>query len=466
MPNFYALIEQSARTNSSRLAIGWPSVADLTFTQLAQRVNALRQQLASQGVRPGGVCLLAIPVSTSAIVTLLALLAEGAVVLLPPAGVGLGQWNRIRKDCQVRTIVTDQRPPWQLRILGIFSRVKLVRIASHATASTSNAPRPVPETQSALITFSSGSTGRPRPIHRSHGVLTHQHRALLHHFPAQPGSIDFPLFPNVLLHNLAAGISTLLPDISGFRLSQLRPEKVAAQLRSAAVRTLTGNVFYFTQLLVYAEARRITWPTVKAVGVGGSPVPENLLKRLQVVFPSAKVYVIYGSSEAEPIAVREFTEAHDPLLGYAVGPIHPGLRWKLAGTAPLALGKTGELLVRGPHVVIPSGQEWFATGDIGYGKDHQLVLTARRGNEAIIGGKQHYQLEHYLQHQPGVKKVAALARGKVFDIVFEGSGSAVAVRAALEEIISSDCINAVRHTPHLPVDARHQSKILYHKIKR
>ncbi len=465
MSNFYALIEQSARTNSSRLAIGWPSVADLTFAQLAQRVNAVRQQLASQGVRPGDVCLLAVPGSPSAIVALLALLAEGAVVLLPPAGLQLRQWNRLRKRCQVRAIITDQRPSWRLRLLGPLAGVKIVRTNPHATAPIPDAPHPVPEMQPALITFSSGSTGRPRPIYRSHGVLTHQHRALLHYFPAQPGSVDFPLFPNVLLHNLAAGISTLLPDIPGFRLDQLRPEKVAAQLQSEAVRTLTGNVFYFTRLLDYAEAHQIVLPVAEAVGVGGSPVPERLLGRLQALFPAAKVYVIYGSSEAEPIAVRAFTEPLDPLLGYAVGAMHPALRWKLVATDRLPPGEIGELWVSGPHVVLSPGQEWFATGDIGYVEGDQLVLTARRGNEAVIGGKQHYQLEHYLLHQPGVKKAAALARGSAFDIIFEGTASAAAGRAALAGVIDAKYLNTIRSTPHLPVDTRHQSKILYHKIK-
>ena len=465
MSNFYVLIEQSARTNPSQLAIRWPPAADLTFAQLTRRVSAVRQQLNSQGVRSGDVCLLAVPGSPSAVAALLALLAEGAVVLLPPAGMQLRQWNRIWKRCQIRAIITDQRPSWRLRLLGLLAGIKIVRTHPHATAPIPDAPHPVPETQPALITFSSGSTGRPRPIYRSHGVLTHQHRALLHYFPAQPGSLDFPLFPNVLLHNLAAGVSTLLPDIPGFRLDQLRPEKVAAQLQSEAVRTLTGNVFYFTRLLDYAEAHQIVWSTVEAVGVGGSPVPESLLKRLQALFPAAKVYVIYGSSEAEPIAVRAFTELLDPLLGYAVGAVHPALRWKLVATDRLPPGEIGELWVGGPHVVLSPDQEWFATGDIGYVEGDQLVLTARRGNEAVIGGKQHYPLEHYLLHQPGVKKAAALARGNAFDIIFEGTASAAAVRAALVGVIDTRYLNTIRSTPYLPVDTRHQSKILYHKIK-
>ncbi len=465
MANFYALIEASAKEVPNARAMLWPPTTDITFAQLTQRVSGVRQQLVAQGVRRGDVCLLAIPVSPAAIVALLALLAEGAVAVLPPAGMRLRQWNRLRKDCRVSAIIAEPHPSWRLRLLGLLAGVKLVRTAPTTKASVSSAPRLVPETQPALITFSSGSTGRPRPIYRGHGVLIHQHRALLHHFPAQEGSTDFPLFPNVLLHNLAAGIGTLLPDVPGFRLNQLRPKKIAAQLQSEGVRTLTGNVFYFTRLLDYAEAQQFTWPAVEAVGVGGSPVPENLLKRLQALFPTAKIYVIYGSSEAEPIAVRAFVAPLDPLLGYAVGPIHPGLRWKLAATDCLLPGEIGELLVRGPHVVLPPGQEWFATGDIGYVKDDDLVLTARRGNEAVIGVKQHYQLEHYLQHQPGVKKAAALARGNVFDIIFEGTTSAAAVRAALAKVVDPRYLNIVRPTLHLPVDARHRSKILYHKIK-
>ena len=465
MPNFYSLIEQSARANSSALAIRWPHAPDLTFDQLTRQVNTGRQQLIRQGIRPGDVCLLAVPVSPPAIVALLALLAEGGVVVLPPADRQLRGLNRLRRTGQLRAIVTSQRPPLKVRALGLLFGVRLVRLASQTTASVPSASRSAPETQAALITFSSGSTGHPRPIYRSHAVLTAQHRALLHHFPAKPGSLDFPLFPNVLLHNLAAGIGTVLPDMSGFKVAQVQPEKIIAQLRQAAVRTLTGNVFYFTRLLTYAEARLITLPTVEAVGVGGSPVPENLLKRLRILFPVAKVYVIYGSSEAEPIAVRTFNDPLDPLRGYAVGPIHPGLAWKLAPTNRLSSEKIGELLVSGPHVALPDGQTWFATGDIGYVEGRELVLTARRGNETVVDGKQHYQLEHYLQHQPGVEKAAALARDNAFDIIFEGSASVAAVQKALEQVFDLKYVSTVRQISRLPTDARHQSKILYRTLR-
>lgn len=468
MTNFYAFITESSRTNGDALAIRWPRVigpADVTFDELNHRVDIVRHQLFSQGVRAGDVCLLAIPVSLPAVVATLALMAGGAVPLLPPAGMSVAQWRRIRRKYRIKAIVTDPHPPFKLRLLSFLSRTKLITINVTPESSAKQAPAAVAGTQAGLITFSSGSTGRPKAIERSHAVLTAQHQAILHHFPAPAGMLDFPLFPNVLLHNLAAGVGTVLPDIPGFQLDQLRPEKIITQIQQEGPQTLTGNVFYFTRLLEYAEAQARQLPKVEAVGVGGSPVSERLLLRLQKLFCAARLYVIYGASEAEPIAVREFTAPEDPLRGYAVGPIHPGLRWKLVATDAPPGKEIGELWVTGPHVVLSKDQTWFATGDVGYVRDNKLFLTARRGNEAVIGGKQHYQLEHYLHHQEGINKAAAVVNGRTFDVFFEGITTISAVRASLSQVIDLRWIKTIRRMDTLPVDRRHRSKILYHQLK-
>ena len=465
--NFYALIDKAATATPNALAIRWPlanSYIDLTFTQLTQRVNAARQTLQTRNIRTGDICMVAIPVSLQAIVVTLALMAEGAVPLLPPAGMRFGQWKRIRKQYQVKAIVTNPSPAFKVKLLCLFSQVKLTKIGEGLIESSRRASTEVVDTQTALITFSSGSTGHPKAIERSHAVLVHQHQAILNQFPTKAGQLDFPLFPNILLHNLAAGLGTVMPRIPSFRLEALSPEAVIHQLRQEKVHSLTGNVFYFTRLIAYALRYDIQLPTVEAVGVGGSPVPEPLLRQLQQVFCSATVYVIYGSSEAEPIAVRAFTDSKDPLLGYAVGEIHQWLEYKLNFISPLS--KAGELLVKGPHVVLPSGKEWFATGDIGYVQDGILFLTARRGNERVIDGKQHYQLEHYLQHLEGMRKVAALAREHTFNIVYEGGTEIATVRAALHRVIAPHCIGKITRMDALPVDRRHHSKILYHQLKK
>ena len=472
MMNFYSLVDASCKVFPHVLAFRWRSTR-LTFGQLTHQVNTVRQQISSQGVHPNNVCLLTIPASPAVIIAILALMAEGAIPMLPPTNMSFRQWNRIRRQHGVKALIAHQRPTYKVRLLRLLSGTKLIKISGSLMSGhpntrrpTPDKPYPVPETQAALITFSSGSTGHPKAIYRSHAVLIQQHRAILQVFPKKAASLDFPLFPNILLHNLAAGTSTLMPDIPDFRLDQLHPERVITQIRRGGVRTLTGNVFYFIQLLAYATACAITLPRVEAVGVGGSPVPEWLLEQLQTLFCSANVYVIYGSSEAEPIAVREFTAPRSPLLGYCVGTTHPSLRWQFRSTHSVQEKEVGELLVAGPHVVLPEGQAWFATGDIGYVKDNELFLTARRGNETSICGKQHYQLEHYLQHTKGIRSVAALANGHTFDIVFEGTATIAAVQKDLNRVINAEAIGSITKTDKLPVDRRHHSKILYHQLKK
>ena len=167
-------------------------------------------------------------------------------------------------------------------------------------------------------------------------------------FPPWPGQRDFPLFPNVLLHNLAAGTTSVLPALPWADLAAFSPARIARQLLTQAVETLTGNVFYFQRLLPVLQEQPGGFPLVRAVGIGGSPVPEWLPHALQIVFPNATIYLIYGSSEAEPIAVRPVTgagqnptqnPAQNPALGYAVGPVHPSLELHLE---PLGLPRSAQ----------------------------------------------------------------------------------------------------------------------------
>jgi acyl-coenzyme A synthetase/AMP-(fatty) acid ligase len=250
------------------------------------------------------------------------------------------------------------------------------------------------------------------------------------------------------------------------------------------VETLTGNVFYFEQLLAYLGHCPATFPAVRALGVGGSPVPERLLGALRCCFPRAACYVIYGASEAEPIAVRLVAGPPlDPRLGYCVGQPHIGLRIKLDPSQPVwqpttpaahlghhkdaAPYQAGEVLVRGPHVAQAPGA-WLATGDFGYfDAAGQLWLTGRRGAATLVRGVGHYQLEHCLRQLPGVAQVAALPRadGSAFDVWLAADLSAEAVHAASAAAFGPGLVGRVTQLDRLPVDGRHLSKIRYDLLR-
>jgi hypothetical protein len=84
--------------------------------------------------------------------------------------------------------------------------------------------RPPAETADiALISFTSGTSGAPKAIPRSHGFLSAQHRAvapLLHSPEPERDLVAFPVF---VLINIAEGRTSILPNWRMSRLADLTP---------------------------------------------------------------------------------------------------------------------------------------------------------------------------------------------------------------------------------------------------
>ncbi|MFD1467728.1 class I adenylate-forming enzyme family protein [Hymenobacter caeli] len=476
--NFVSSILARAAAQPQQTLLAWPAAAGpaRTYTghDLAQRVAGYRQALAGQGVRPGQRVLLLLPVGFELICALLAVLAQGGAAVLPPAGVSAGGLLRLVRRGRVAVAIGPRplRGPlgWLVRGLG---PKWLAASRLPAGPFPLQPPQLVPPGQAALISHSSGSTGPPKQVVRSHQVLLAQHAVLKQIFPPRAGQRDFPLFPNVLLHNLSAGIASVLPALSWADLPGLDPARLVRQLAAEQVHTLTGNVFYFQRLLPALRAWPGGFPAVAGLGVGGSPVPERLLRDLQQVFAGAAVHAIYGSSEAEPIAVRQFTAGApaDPRGGYRVGPVQPSLACRLLPCGELLLpgplrAAVGEITVRGPHVATAAADGWLRTGDFGYfDAAGELWLTGRQGNAALHQGVQHYQLEHVLQHLPGIGRVAARAAVGGFVVYFEGPATEAAIRQVLAAQFPPGLVTAIHRRPRLPVDQRHHSKIRYDQLR-
>ncbi|MBI1223503.1 MAG: AMP-binding protein [Bacteroidetes bacterium] len=321
--------------------------------------------------------------------------------------------------------------------------------------------------QPALISHSSGTGGKPKTIRRSHEVLMRQHEALKKAFPPFDGQIDYPLFPNVLLHNLACGIKTVLPDLNWSDWTEFFPGHLLDQMEKEQVSTLTGNLFYFLKLVGTALSREYTLNHVKAVGIGGSTIPDWLLDDMQKVFPKAQIFVIYGSTEAEPITLREFKRHRNPMHGYCVGKPHPDIELRIQKIGEIeqhdATQDWGEITVSGPHVISKNNAP-LQTGDLGYLFEDELYLIGRKENIGDYMGIYSYQIEHYLRDQTDLEDVAVIIENEVIRIFYvsdenEDGEIHAAIKNALGEV---PCVS--KRLFELPKDDRHHSKTIYKKL--
>lgn len=470
--NFYLTIHESLTGKPSQIFLKIPGKGKTKLhsgREILTGVGQVCHSLEKMNIKKGSKILVAVPFSFRFVCVFLGIMAYGAIPVLPPAGISKTNLISIILQQKIKNVFFTKRKMLLSVVLKIF-RITAISTNFDLEKTTSYEPDLIPETQAAFISFSSGSTGKPSPVLRGHKILVEQHLALKKSFPPLKNQKDFPLFPNILLHNLCLGITTVIPDIPNFDVGKMQPEKIVKQIQVEQIDSLTGNVYYFKKILTYLKTSNETLPNVMELGIGGSPVPEYLPHLLKKHFINANIYIIYGSTQAEPITVRKIgIKQANPILGYFVGTLHSGLELEIREPKLISMeGKNfsaGSIAVRGNHVIPENDSEWLVTGDYGYlDEKGGLYLTARAGNENLVQGFSHYQLEHTLLNLPGVEQAAAIAEDSVFKIFVEGSGDLSEIRISLKNHFPEIIVGSVEKIAKMPMDRRHHSKILYKNL--
>jgi acyl-coenzyme A synthetase/AMP-(fatty) acid ligase len=314
----------------------------------------------------------------------------------------------------------------------------------------------------AVISFSSGNTGMPKRIARSHGVLLAQHNALLDAFPLPESDVNLPGFPLAVLHNLCRGTTTVLPSADLRSMAGSDHESVLRAIRDSQVSSMSGGPAFLGQLATLLLSRGESIHEVQRIVVGGGPVSRRLATEILAAFPLADARLVYGATEAEPIATARLNEIIDAapcaegfLAGWPVNDIDV----RIDGTDGI-----GELLVRGPHVIPSSSHDgWHRTGDICRLDDRgRLWLLGRTGAEVRHGDAviHPFTVEARAACLPGVAASAFVAHTDAPDgeLVVQLAPDAseyvvtVSARALMDDL-------AVRVIDEIPMDPRHQSKV-------
>ena len=376
--NVTDLLRAAAARNPRRNALlhGGKSV---TFAELALRVDGVAGGLRADGLAPGDRMLVMIPMSIELYVVLLGIFTAGGVAVFvdpwaapkaiaalaafaePKGWAGVGKSHLLRlSDRRLRRLaltVTTGR-----RFFGIPARRTLAELLRSAPTPSPHAAAP---DDPALVTFTSGSSGRPKGANRTHRFLAAQHEALATEFPVEDDDVDFTTFPVFALNNLALGIPTIVPEIDLKKIAECDPHAVGETMRRERVTTVTSSPPLFDRLAAAGE--RVP---LRRILTGGAPVSDAQLERWIAAFPGTEIQIVYGSTEAEPVAHVEARERlrivkdAGPAPGYCAGRPSSRVRSRLVpivdgaieldarGFASIEVppGGIGELVVTGEHV--------------------------------------------------------------------------------------------------------------------
>ncbi len=153
-----------------------------------------------------------------------------------------------------------------------------------------------------LVTFTSGSTGMPKGVVRTHEFLQAQYTVLSRTMHYQADDVELGTLPIFALSNLAAGISTVIPNADLKQVGAINADKVISQIRTHGINRLTASPALLDCIAKKCIEKNIKLEGIKQIHTGGGPVFPSLMYRLAKVMPEAALTAVYGSSEAEPIA--------------------------------------------------------------------------------------------------------------------------------------------------------------------
>ncbi|MGW1072122.1 amino acid adenylation domain-containing protein [Streptomyces sp. NPDC002537] len=330
----------------------------LTYGQLDAHSDALAARLLAQGVEPGspvGVCGSR---SLEALVALLGILKAGCAYVpldedLPP-----GRLRAMAEDTGLRAAVV--LPGSAGRVRGLRVRVELDAV--DGTAPAGPAPTRVTTASSAssaadcaYVVFTSGSSGRPKPVaipHRGVARLVLSDREL-----PPPGPGDGVLHAYGLSSDastieiwgaLLTGACLVLADREEL-LSPLALEELF-RTRGVTVAYLTTSVFHLV-----ARTRPEALSRLRFVSAGGEAMDPRLTNAVLAACPGTTVVNFYGPTENSVVSTAHVVRAlpadaaHVPIgRPFGASTCHV-LRSDGSAAAP---GEEGELYVGGDGLAL------------------------------------------------------------------------------------------------------------------
>ncbi len=325
----------------------------VSYAELKQRVDHLAALLQADGVLPGDRVVLLLESDVEYAVALHAVLAVGAVM------VPLGVTTKAEKlafvvdDTEARVLLADERlaGAWQ-GIEGRCRSLARVRAAGEFEAPTPTAaPVARIDQDLAAIIYTSGSTGQPKGVMLTHLNMVSAWNSVQSYIGFEESDVIGLALPPTFsygLYNLLMGLglgATVTLERAAF------PLKLAEALERERVTVFPGVPTLYGALLDLPQLERFDHQAIRIATNAAAALPVRHVERLRQAWPKARFFSMYGMTECKRISFLPPEEA-DRRPG-SVGRGMPNQEHWLVDEAGRRLpnGSTGELVVRGSHVM-------------------------------------------------------------------------------------------------------------------
>ena len=305
--------------------------------------------------------------------------------------------------------------------------------------STAGATAPSGDALASII-YTSGTTGHPKGVMLTHRCLAANTASIVEYLGLRSDDRGIAVLPfqfsygnSVLNMHLAAGAELLLEDSIAY------PHLVLQRMADRGVTGFSGVPSTFAILLSRCELAAFDLKNLRYITQAGGPMPRASIQQLRSKLPGARIFVMYGQTEATARLSYLPPERLDDKLG-SVGVAIPGVELAVfrADGKQANPKEVGEIVARGPNVMqgylddavstrdaLVDG--WLHTGDMGHFDDEGFLYIDGRAVEMIKVGAYRVSPQEIEEVIAGIRGVAEVGVTAVPDELLGQAIKAVVV---------------------------------------
>lgn len=420
-----------------------------TYGELELASSRMARGLRRRGVARGERVALLLDSSIEYLIAYYAILKAGATVVPLAADTRTSPLVYALKHCDARAAVLDARNlkylsgrAGELPLLsmlvyrggarlaevalgepGHFERIELESLFEADGGGAGGGAVQLQPGELASITYTSGTTGRPKGVMLSHRNLVANVRSIVEYLALGPSDRVAMVLPfhyvygNSVLHtHICAGATIVAVSSMTF------PAQVLADIAAHRCTGLSGVPSTFARLTSLSEIGH-DLSSLRYVTQAGAAMTPALTEKLRALLPQARIFVMYGQSEATARLAYVPPEDLGRKLGSA-GRAIPGVRLKILGPEGQELPprSTGEVVAQGDNVMQGYWKDpeqtaralratGLHTGDLGWLDEEGFLFIVGRESEMIKSGAHRIsplEIEHVIEELDGVRECAVV----------------------------------------------------------
>jgi acyl-CoA synthetase (AMP-forming)/AMP-acid ligase II len=429
---------------------------EVTFAELDAASDRFAGWLAGRGVRPGDRVAIDLQNCPQFAIAYYGALKAGAVnVCLNPMNKSVELDYALNDSGATVMVTSDQEYPAVAPVRG-GTALDTVVVTSYrdflpaspslpVPASLLEAPRPAPDTEdfgtvvttaspiaapvrraltdTALIQYTSGTTGVPKGAELTHGNVVANCELQRAYVSVTPDDVILGVLPWFHITGMESQLNMMA--YVGAPLVALGRFDLEALLRAIEQYqcTLTTLITTINVAIVnYPKTGDYNLKSLRACFSGGAPVPAEVARRWQAVtgYP-----LIEGYGLSETTAPTHVNPPQRPKYG-TVGVALPLVDLRIVsledGVTELPVGQAGEIVVRGPMVMKGYWRRpdataealrdgWFSTGDVGrLDEEGYLTIEERKKDMLKVSGFSVFpaEVEALMYRHPAVSEAAVV----------------------------------------------------------